>query len=62
MLSERIAGWLETMTVDAVVIAHGAVSRALRGLVVGMAGNDVARLDIPQDRVLVLRRGSMEWV
>lgn len=62
MLSERIAGWLETMTHDAVVVAHGAVSRALRGLVVGLAGNEVARLEIPQDRVLVLRRGSMEWI
>jgi probable phosphoglycerate mutase len=62
MLSERIAGWLESVDRDTVVASHGAVSRALRGLVLGLAGPEVTELEVPQDRVLVLVRGSMEWV
>jgi probable phosphoglycerate mutase len=61
MLSERIAGWLAEIEVDMVVAAHGAVSRVLRGLVLGIEGADVTELEVPQDRVLVLRAGSMQW-
>jgi broad specificity phosphatase PhoE len=62
MLSGRIAGWLREVDRDTVVASHGAVSRALRGLVLGMEGPDVTELEVPQDRVLVLMRGRMEWV
>ncbi|MDX2156377.1 MAG: histidine phosphatase family protein [Hyphomicrobiaceae bacterium] len=62
MLSERIAGWLGEVSHDTVVASHGAVSRALRGLVLGMSGPDVTELEVPQDRVLALVRGRMEWV
>jgi probable phosphoglycerate mutase len=61
MLSERIAGWLEGVDSDAVVASHGAVSRVLRGLVLGLEGRSVTQLETPQDRVLVLERGRMRW-
>ena len=61
MLSERIAGWLSTIDRDAVVVAHGAVSRVLRGLVLGIEGPEVTELEVPQDRVLVLTSGRMRW-
>lgn len=61
MLSDRIAGWLREIERDAVVASHGAVSRALRGLVLGLEGPTVTELEVPQDRVLVLERGRMRW-
>jgi probable phosphoglycerate mutase len=62
MLSERIALWLAEMSDDAVVVAHGGVSRALRGLVLRMEGADVARLPVPQDKVLLVQDGSIRWL
>jgi probable phosphoglycerate mutase len=61
MLSERIAGWLADVAEDTVVASHGAVSRVLRGLVLGLEGHDVTELEVPQDRVLILTSGRMRW-
>lgn len=63
MLSERIAGWLVDIEADAVVASHGAVSRALRGLVLpGIDRHAVPLLEVPQDRVMVLKDGTLEWL
>lgn len=62
MLSARIAGWLTSMEADAVVVAHGAVSRVLRGLVLGLDGPSVTSLEIPQDKFMVLGDGKLTWV
>lgn len=62
MLSDRISGWLASMETDAVVAAHGAVSRVLRGLVLGLDGPSVTSLEIPQDKIMVLKTGEMTWV
>ncbi len=61
MLSERLAGWLRDVDRDVVVASHGAVSRVVRGLALGLDGPSVTSLEIPQDRVLVLRDGTMSW-
>jgi probable phosphoglycerate mutase len=61
MLSERLAGWLREVDRDVVVASHGAVSRVVRGLVLGLDGPEVTSLEIPQDKVLVLRDGRMSW-
>jgi broad specificity phosphatase PhoE len=61
-LTARVGGWLETVTRDTVVSSHGGVSRAVRGAVVPVDRADVPRLKVPQDRVLVLRRGYMDWL
>ena len=61
MLSERIAGWLDEVREDAVVASHGAVSRALRGLVLGLAGPEITELDVPQDKVMILKEGTIAW-
>jgi broad specificity phosphatase PhoE len=61
-LTRRLDDWLQTLDRDCVVSSHGGVSRALRGLVVPVARDDVPRLKVPQDQVLVLRQGSMEWL
>jgi len=61
MLSERLSGWLSEVDRDVVVASHGAVSRVVRGLVLGLDGPAITSLEIPQDKVLVLRDGRMSW-
>ena len=62
MLSERVARWLAEMTHDAVVVAHGGVSKVLRGLVLQLGAAEIARLGVPQDKVLKVTAGSVGWV
>jgi broad specificity phosphatase PhoE len=61
-LTHRVSGWIKTVTRDTIVASHGGVSRAVRGAIVPVPREDVPRLKVPQDRVLVLRTGSMEWL
>ena len=60
-LTKRVNDWLETVERNTVVSSHGGVSRALRGAVVPVPREDVPRLKVPQDRVLILKRGFMDW-
>ena len=61
-LSERVAGWLGDVAHDAVVAAHGGVMRVLRGLNLGLAPEEIFRLDVPQDKVLVIEAGRTRWL
>jgi broad specificity phosphatase PhoE len=62
MLSERVALWLTEMKHDAVVVAHGGVSKVLRGLVLQLGATEIAQLDVPQDKVLQVTAGSIGWI
>jgi probable phosphoglycerate mutase len=62
MLSERVAGWLADVERDIVVASHGGVSRVLRGLVMGLEQPRIPVLEVPQDKVLVIRDGSARWL
>ena len=62
MLSDRVASWLTEVRRDAVVVAHGGVSRVLRGLVLRLGGVEIARLEVPQDKVLVVTAGAVRWL
>ncbi len=62
LLTGRIGSWLGEVDRDLVVASHGAVSRALRGLVLGLEGPEVTELEVPQDKVLVLTPGHMNWL
>jgi broad specificity phosphatase PhoE len=44
------------------VVAHGGVSRALRGLLLDLPKLQVPSLPVPQDKVLVVARGSVSWL
>ncbi|MEO1709166.1 MAG: histidine phosphatase family protein [Pseudomonadota bacterium] len=61
-LSERIAGWLEDVRDDAVVVTHGGVTRVLRGLVSDVDESLIPNQEVPQDRVLVLRSHDFHWL
>lgn len=62
MLSDRVALWLGGMQRDAVVTSHGGVSRVLRGLVLRLGGTEIARLEVPQDKVLVVTAAGVHWL
>jgi probable phosphoglycerate mutase len=62
MLSHRVAAWLGEISRDTIVASHGGVSRVLRGLILRLANADVAALEVPQDKVLMLRAGSAHWL
>jgi probable phosphoglycerate mutase len=61
-LSQRIEGWLAELSRNSVVVAHGGVSRALRGLALSLPTTEIPFLPVPQDQVLVVEAGSMRWL
>ena len=61
-LQDRISDWLQTVDRDTVAISHGGVSRVARGAVLGLDTSLVPTLEVPQDKVLILRDGGMWWM
>lgn len=61
MLSERIGRWLGSVDRDTVAVSHGAVGRVVRGLLEDIPTEEIPILDAPQDQVLVVRGGSLQW-
>jgi broad specificity phosphatase PhoE len=62
MLAERVAAWLAEVADDTVVVAHGGVSRVLRAVLFGLSAAEAMRLEVPQDRILVIEAGAMRWL
>jgi len=62
MLYARVADWLESVKSDTVVTAHGGVMRCLRRHVEGLGAEDVFKLNVPQDKVMVIRAGALDWI
>ena len=61
-LLQRMCGWLETIERDTVVATHGGITRTLRAHLLGLDRDRILELEVPQDKVLVIRRGEMSWV
>ena len=61
-LQRRIAAWLDGLERDTVAITHGGVSRVARGALLGIDPDLVPFLDVPQDKILLLRYGVMDWL
>ncbi|WP_298813699.1 histidine phosphatase family protein [uncultured Roseibium sp.] len=62
MLSGRIGTWLKTVDRPTVVVSHGGVFRVLRGHLEGLDTKRIPKLDVPQDKVFVWRRGTFEEI
>ena len=59
----RIAGWLAALGDDPVIaVAHGVVTRVLRGLYAGLPRATALRLPVPQDRIFRLAGGEIEEI
>jgi broad specificity phosphatase PhoE len=61
-LLARTVDWLDGVKQDTVISGHGGVGRAMRAHLLGLAPETIPDLESPQDRVLVLSRGSMLWL
>jgi len=62
MLLERVKPCFDEINRKTVCVTHGGVMRTLFRFVLGMAEDEAANLEIPQDRVLKLEGQSLEWL
>lgn len=62
MLTRRIRPWLAEVARPTVCVTHGGVLRAIFRLVEDLPKNKAAALEIPQDRVLKVENGRLEWL
>lgn len=62
MLLERVRPFFEALSGPTVCVTHGGVIRTLFRLVEGVPKAEAASLDVPQDRVLQLEAGRLEWL
>ena len=59
----RIASWLaEPRDGPLIVVAHGVVTRVLRGLYAGLPRGEALSLAVPQDRIFRLADGAIEEI
>lgn len=61
-LTERVRPWFESLDRDTVCVTHGGVLRAAFRLTGSLPPAECAALVIPQDRLLRLRNGRLEWL
>lgn len=62
MLSERVLEWLGGVGRDTVVTAHGGVMRCLRRHIEGLDPEETLQMSAPQDKMLVIRAGTVGWI
>lgn len=61
-LAGRVRPWLEGVTGDTVCVTHGGVMRAVFSLAGALEPNEAVMLPIPQDRILRLEGGALDWL
>lgn len=61
-LTSRVAPWLAEIDRDTVCVTHGGVLRAIFVLTGALDADAAAMLTIPQDRLLRLRDGVLDWL
>lgn len=62
MLLERIRPWLLSVARPTVCVTHGGVFRTIFRLIEDVPPRRAARLEVPQDKVLRLQAGRLEWL
>ena len=62
ILKWRVAAWLNEVTEPTVCVCHGGVIRVLFNLVGDMPQHDAALLSVPQDKILKVGNGALEWL
>lgn len=61
-LTQRVAPWLKSIERPTIAVSHGGVHRAVRGLLMGLEKQEIAALDVPQDRFYVFESGQGLWL
>ena len=58
---ERVGKWLESLDRPHIVVAHGGISRVVRGLVFGLEPREIVQLKVPQTRFFRIADGKLDW-
>ena len=61
-LAGRLSFWLEGVERDTILVTHGGVCRVLRVLLLDDPIEELMRGPVPQDKVMILKSGSAEWI
>ncbi|RUO97725.1 histidine phosphatase family protein [Hyphomicrobium sp.] len=61
-LEQRVSAWLAGLEKSTVAVSHGGVSRVARGALLGIDRALVPFLEVPQDKILRLSHGKMQWL
>lgn len=61
-LMRRVKPWLDALVRPTVCVTHGGIIRIVFVAAERMAKSKAAALEIPQDRVLKLEEGRLEWL
>lgn len=59
---ERMRSFLQSLQRDTVIVAHAGIVRSLLAMLGDVPTADIAHLEIPQDKVLMLRNGRFFWI
>lgn len=62
MLCERVQRWFSGVRQPTVCVTHGGVMRCIFRIVRGDGENEAATMNIPQDRILRLVGGQLDWI
>jgi broad specificity phosphatase PhoE len=62
MLLERVRPCFDAIDRQTICVTHGGVMRTLFRFVLGVAEDEAANLEIPQNRLLKLEGKSLEWL
>ncbi len=58
---ERVLAWLESLEAPTIAVAHGGISRIVRGIVFDLPKGEIVRLRVPQDRFFRIQDGGIDW-
>ena len=58
---QRVGEWLASLDQPAIVVAHGGISRIVRGLVFDLPKREIVQLKVPQDRFFRIANGGLDW-
>jgi len=62
MLAARVRPWMESIARPTVCVTHGGIVRVVFTLLGAMEPAEAAEMNVPQDRILRLRDGALEWL
>ena len=61
-LMQRTLKWLKSVEHDTVIVAHGGTMRTLSAHLLGLDLNRIPVLNAPQDKVMILEAGQLNWL
>jgi broad specificity phosphatase PhoE len=59
--TQRVRAWLDSLTGPTLAVAHGGISRIVRGVVLGLPVREIPLQRNPQWKFYRLKDGSIEW-